>query len=543
MTDRHAGSEARRLTAALFIVAALLASTPALLAQGADDVDGVDLAPVTLDGRQLFRVPAVAATRAVDRAAAISDRIAQVAADPAVSPDDVRVIDEDGLLVLQAGDVRLLAVTEQDGKLVGTSPAVIARFVQGQIASGIRSFREERSPRALLEAAGRALAATIVFLVLLWLASRGVRWLESRAASAFQARIEHLPDQTLRIVRSQRFDSLIVPAMRLLRFALWLLLTVPFVHYTFNLFPWTRPISANLRSILLGPVETMSLGLVQFIPSFVFLVVLFVVVRIVLRITRASFEAIEQGTLTVRNFDPEWAQPTFRIARMLIVAFAVIVGYPYLPGSGSEAFKGVSLFLGVVFSLASSSALANIIAGYSLTYRRAFRVGDVIRIGDDFGTVMIIRLQVTHVRTMKNEEIIIPNSTVLTSNVVNYSRLAAERGLILHAEVGIGYETPWRQVHAMLLEAAARTEGLKREPPPFVFQKRLGDFAVTYEVNVYCDAPGRQAELYSRLHQNILDVFNEHGVQIMTPAYEGDPPEPKVVAKSDWFRAPARESE
>jgi len=226
--------------------------------------------------------------------------------------------------------------------------------------------------------------------------------------------------------------------------------------------------------------------------------------------------------------------------RIAIVAFALVVAYPYIPGSRSAAFQSISIFLGVMFSIGSSSFIANIIAGYSMTYRRAFRVGDRIQVGEVFGDVSEIRLQVTHVRSVKNEEIVVPNSGLLNINVVNYSALARTRGLILHTTVGIGYETPWRQVEAMLLLAAERTPGLLREPAPFVLQKSLGDFCVVYEINVYCDVPAEMATLYSRLHQNILDVFNEYGVQIMTPAYEGDPGQPKVVPKDQWWTAPAR---
>jgi small-conductance mechanosensitive channel len=228
------------------------------------------------------------------------------------------------------------------------------------------------------------------------------------------------------------------------------------------------------------------------------------------------------------------------MVRVLVVAFAIVVGYPYLPGSQSEAFKGVSILLGIMFSLGSSTAIANIIAGYSLTYRRAYRIGDRVKIGDVVGDVAEMRLQVTHLRSPKNEEIVIPNSTIMNSHVINYSSLAAQHGLILHTTVGIGYETPWRQVEAMLIEAAGRTPGLLRKPPPFVLQKSLGDFAVTYEINVYTDQPQAGPRLYAALHRSILDVFNEYGVQIMTPAYEGDPEQAKLVPKDKWFELPAR---
>jgi small-conductance mechanosensitive channel len=216
------------------------------------------------------------------------------------------------------------------------------------------------------------------------------------------------------------------------------------------------------------------------------------------------------------------------------------VAYPYVPGSGSDAFKGISIFIGVVLSLGSTSAIANIVAGYMMTYRRAFRIGDRVKIGAAVGDVVETRLQVTRLRTVKNEEVIVPNSTILNNEVVNYSSLARNEGLILHPTVGIGYETPWRQVEAMLLEAAGRTRGLMADPPPFVRQASLGDFAITYELNVHCDDPQAMNALYTELHRNILDVFNEFGVQIMTPAYEGDPEQPKLVPKERWFAAPAQ---
>jgi small-conductance mechanosensitive channel len=220
-----------------------------------------------------------------------------------------------------------------------------------------------------------------------------------------------------------------------------------------------------------------------------------------------------------------------------------VVAYPYIPGSSSEAFKGVSIFLGLVVSLGSSSVIANLMAGYTMIYRRAFKIGDRITVDNLTGDVIERRLMVTHLRTIKNEEIVVPNSTIINSNIINYSTLARSRGLILHTPVGIGYETPWRQVEAMLKLAAERTSGLVREPAPFVLQKSLGDFAITYELNAYCDNPHAMAQLYTAMHQNILDVFNEHGVQIMTPAYEGDPEKPKVVPKDQWYQAPATPAE
>jgi small-conductance mechanosensitive channel len=318
-----------------------------------------------------------------------------------------------------------------------------------------------------------------------------------------------------------------------------LAIVIVYVGFVLAQLPWTRGVSRDLTGFALRPLQVIGAGIVAQIPSLVFLAVLFFVVRLALRVIRLFFDAVEHDRVKLANFDAEWAQPTYKIVRIVVVAFGLIVAYPYIPGSGSAAFQGVSLFIGIVFSLGSSAAISNIIAGYMLTYRRAFKMGDRIKVGDAVGDVIEMRLQVTHLRSVKNEEIIIPNSQIMSGEVLNYSSLARAQGLILHTQVGIGYETPWRQVEAMLLLAAERTPGLSGEPRPFVLEKALGDFAVVYELNVYCSNVQAMARLYAELHRSILDVFNEYGVQIMTPAYEGDPAEPKVVAPKDWYTTPA----
>jgi small-conductance mechanosensitive channel len=317
--------------------------------------------------------------------------------------------------------------------------------------------------------------------------------------------------------------------LRAVHFLAGLVLVFACLNYSLSLFPWTRPVARRGTALLIDPLTTMGTGLVDALPGLAFIAILVIVSRYVLRLTRLFFSGIANGTIQPAGFDRDWAWPSYRLLRFAVIAFALAIAYPYIPGSDSEAFKGVSIFLGLLVSIGAASMVANNLAGYALIYRRAFKVGDRIKVGDVVGDVLAMRQQVTQLRTPKNEEVTIPSSTMLNSHVINYSSLAREKGLILHTTVGIGYETPWRQVEAMLIEAASRAEGLLREPPPFVLQKSLGDFCVTYEINAYCDRPQEMAKLYTALHRNILDVFNEHGVQIMTPAYEGDPEQPKVV--------------
>ena len=303
--------------------------------------------------------------------------------------------------------------------------------------------------------------------------------------------------------------------------------------------PWTRAIGSRLFDYVLAPLQAMGLGLAGSVPDVIVLLIVFFVTRYVLRLASLFFGAVGRGAVAVSGFRPDWANPTYKLVWIGVVVFALVVAYPYIPGSGTQAFKGLSIFLGVLFSLGSSSTISNVIAGYTMIYRRAFNVGDRVKIGDTTGDVTERRVQATYLRTPKNEEVIIPNSTIVNSEIVNYSSLARSIGLILHTTVGVGYETPWRQVEAALLMAAARTPQIIKERPAFVLQKALEVFSVTYELNVYCDNAQSMSGVYTELHRNILDVFNEYGIQIMTPTYEGDPQTPKVVPKARWFEAPA----
>jgi small-conductance mechanosensitive channel len=313
-----------------------------------------------------------------------------------------------------------------------------------------------------------------------------------------------------------------------------------YLNLVLGLYPWTKALARRLLAVFLDPLNTMGTAVLDTLPNLAFLAILIVVTRYGLKGVRLFFVGIDHGTVTLAGFEREWAMPTYRIIRLLGIAFALVVAYPYIPGSQSDAFKGISIFLGVIFSLGSSSFIGNMIAGYTMTYRRAYKLGDHIRVNDIEGDVVEMRLLVTHLRTVKNEEIVVPNSVILNSHVINYTTLARSHGLILHTTVGIGYEVPWRQVEAILRMAAERTPGLLNKPQPFVLQKSLDDFAVTYELNAYTDNPQATPQLYTALHQNILDLFNEHGVQIMTPAYQGDPDAPKMVPKDQWFAAPAK---
>ena len=500
----------------------------------------IPTAPVELDGAVLFSVRGASALPAAARARLIRDRIEAVAADPTISVDSLRVVDSEGLIKVLAGDRMIMGIVEADASLEQLSRAELAGLYRQRIQQAIADHRAARSGAALRRAGINTLLGTLLlaagFVAVVWLWRR----LDALATRRLQSHIHSVGIQSFEVMRADRIWSVLQAGLHGLRTVVLLASALVFVGYVLAQWPWTRGLSRDIVGFALAPLEVLARGLVANIPRLMFLAVLFYVVRLVLRLIRLFFEAVGSGTVTLKGFDADWATPTYKIVRVAIIAFGLIVAYPYVPGSESEAFKGVSLFIGIVFSLGSSSAIANIIAGYMMTYRRAFKIGDRVKIGDSVGDVIETRLQVTHLRSVKNEEIVIPNSQILGNDVINFSSLAKTQGLILHTEVGIGYETPWRQVEAMLLTAAERCAPPSGEPPrAFVLLKKLGDFAVTYELNMYCTDIKSMVALYSSMHRHILDVFNEFGVQIMTPAYEGDPAEPKVVPPEDWYAAPA----
>ena len=507
------------------------------------ELDGIQIntAPVKVDGKTLFSVRGSPSVPAEQRAASISKRIERAAANASVSSDSVKIIARGDKAMIYAGEEVIMNVYDADAAVEGSTRTLLAEIIQQKVKAAIDSFRYERSGPALKTKLINALVATAILVVLmiglLWLIRRIRTILEKR----IQSKISSVENISFRLIRSQQLWKAYFLFFKAFRIVVIILLIAGFFQYVLGQFPWTNKVATYTLGLFLDPVIKLGKGLLGFLPSLAFLIVIYLVTRYLLKLTKLLFAGIQEGGISMAKFDPDWAMPTFKILRLVIIIFALVIAYPYIPGSNTSAFKGISVFLGVLLSLGSSSFIANIIAGYSMTYRGAFKKGDRIQVGDVIGFVEEQKLMVTRVRTHKNEDVVIPNSTMLSSNIVNYSKRAKDIGLILHTTVGIGYETPWRQVDAMLKLAADRTEGLLKEPPPFVIKQSLGDFAVNYEINAYCDDASKLPVLYTLLHQNILDVFNENNVQIMTPAYEGDPETPKVVPKEQWYAPLANE--
>ena len=293
-------------------------------------------------------------------------------------------------------------------------------------------------------------------------------------------------------------------------------------------FAHTRPFAQLVLTYVSQPLLDVIYGFVGYFPSLITLVIIYYVTRYLIRGLRLFMENIEAGTIELRNFEPHWVKPTFNIARAVIIAIAIVFAYPYIPGSDSQAFQGITILAGIMVSLGSNAVVSNMMAGLFVIYRRSTNIGDRIMVGDQIGDVVEIKMMETLIKSVKNEMVSIPNAQLLNSEVVNYSRKIDGRGLLVHTTVGIGYEEPQNKVEAMLIEAARRTRDLKKSPAPFVLWANLADYAINYQINAFTTRGSSLPRILSDLHRNIVDVFNENGVQIMTPSYMADPEKPKV---------------
>ena len=337
-----------------------------------------------------------------------------------------------------------------------------------------------------------------------------------------ETRIPSLRIQNLELLRAFRLTDILIRLVKLIRWAVVLFVLYIYFPLVFSFFPWTKPLGENLFKYLFSAFEQVLQGLVDYLPNLFVIAMIILFTYYIIGFVKLIFREIERGDISFPGFYQEWAAPTYKLSFFLILALAMIVAFPYLPGSGSPAFQGVSLFLGLLLSLGSTAAVANIVGGVILIYTRAFEVGDRVQIGDAVGDIVAKALLVTRLRTPKNMVITMPNSTVLSSNVVNFSASVREPDtppLILHSTVTLGYDVPWRKVHQVLNEAALATDYILHEPAPFILQTSLDDFYVSYELNAYTNHPLSMADIYSQLHQNIQDKCNEADIEILSPHY------------------------
>jgi small-conductance mechanosensitive channel len=487
-----------------------------------------------------FRAP-VLGVPVEERAQTAADRIRTLLA----APGEHRVTTEQipqGVLVKIDGAIAL-AITHEDAEGLGEAAEVAkAADAARALERVIAEMKEAHDPRALLANAGWAGAATVIWLAALWLLQRVMRGGGRRLLRYADAKGEALRAAGAEIVQRERVIAMISGALRVVFWMLALLFTYQWLGYVLSRFPLTRPWGERFASFLIETLGDMLSAIADSIPGLMVAVLIFVIARAASNLLRNFFDGVQAGRLSFTWIDADSARATRRLVSIAVWLFAIAMAYPYIPGAQTDAFKGLSVLLGLMVSVGASGIVGQAASGLILMYTRTYRPGEYVRVNEHEGTVVALGLFTTRIRTGLGEELTLPNSVVFGTVTRNYSRAVKGAGFIVDTTVTIGYDAPWRQVQAMLIEAAGRTQGVLSDPPPRVFQTALSDFYVDYRL--VCQAvpsePRPRAQVLSALHANVLDVFNEHGVQIMSPHYLADPADAKVVPPAKWYAAPAK---
>ena len=475
--------------------------------------------PVTLDGETVFHIyTSLGPYSPEERAETGRERILRLAEDPLFDEGLFTIETQDGkATVYYRGDL-MSVVTPEEAAVKGTTPEDLAEQRIDLVEKAIERYRSRRLPASLLWAVVEFVVSTVFLLVLLVGTTRLHRRLIARVQARRVASVTSRVEKG-RIALVERLSGFQLQAMRLLRPVVIVLLVAVYLQAVFLFFPLTRSFAWGILDYALDPLSSLWHGLLSNVGNFAFILVVLALTTGLLRALRWLANEAEQGTISLPGVSPEWARPMHRLARLLVIGAVAVVIYPYIPGSSTAAFKGIGILAGALFTVGASSAAGNFVGGVALMFSGAFRIGDRVTIGEISGDVVETGVLITRIRTPKNETVSVPNSSLLNGRVVNYSAMAHQGRLILHTTVTIGYDAPWRKVHELLVQAALRTSAIEAEPAPFVVQKQLNDFFVTYEINACTRNANAMLNTYGELHQNIQDLFNEAGVEIMSPHY------------------------
>lgn len=380
-----------------------------------------------------------------------------------------------------------------------------------------------------IEAGVWTLAFVVFVVVILWLHRR----IRRRTLLFVKRYLKDVENATAKSVQAEAIAALIRYGLNFVLLVIFFLGIYYYLSFVLLAFAETRYFAQLLLTYLTQPVLQIFKGILSYLPNLIMLGLITWVTLYIIKGMRVFFDAVEAGSFEIGDFERHWVNPTFNIARVVVILIALVFAVPYIPGSDSAAFQGLTILVGAMLSLGANSVVSNMLAGLFVIYRRSTSIGDRIQIGEHVGDVIQIKLMETHLKSIKNELISIPNAQLMNSDVINFSKKIDGSGLLLHTTVGIGYEEPPAKIEAMLIEAVSRTKGLKAKPEPFVLWTSLADYAINYQVNAFTTRGSSIPRIKSDLHRNIVAVFNENKVQIMTPSYVADPPDPKI-ADDDW---------
>ncbi len=461
----------------------------------------------------------IGASTPKERAINISRKIEKLYEDDFLKTDSILVLKSENTYDIVYGEIIIMSISESDAIWYDKSMHELAQSLKENIKNSIVEAKNENSWLRIIARIGLVLLVIGIAWGLIWLIDKGYSRFLLFINSKKDKWLKDLSYNDYTFLTAEQEIQVILFFVKIFRWFVYAILLYISLPIIFSIFPFSRDWAEALFQLIWSPFKGVLNAIWEYLPNLFSILVIYFVMKYVIRFVSYVFHEIEAEKLKISGFHADWAMPTYSIVKFLLYAFMFVLIFPYLPGSDSNIFKGVSVFIGVLFSLGSSSAITNMVAGLVITYMRPFKIGDRIKIGDVTGDVVEKTLLVTRLRTIKNEIITIPNSSVLNGNTTNYSVEAMEKGLIIHTTVTIGYDVPWKNMHKALIDSALRTDLILDEPKPFVLQTSLDDFYVSYQINAYTKEAGKQALIYSNLHQNIQDVCNEMGIEILSPHY------------------------
>ena len=477
--------------------------------------------PVVLNKDTLFYVMnKFGSLSAQERAARTSSLLQKMEENLTMVPDSIKIHPDGENAQLTLNDDVIVSVSKADADSLATYVNDLAKTYRSTIVNSIKQYKSQNDITELLTRGGLGLLILVLLGTAIFLLNKYSNRIRNFFTKYLSTRLNGIKIKDYELVSKSGELMFLRRIFNIVKYIFILLIVYLTLPLIFRLFPWTKGWSDLLLNFILNPLRQILDKTIKFIPDLISIIVIYFVFHYINKLIKFLATEIETGKLTINGFFPDWAKPTYNIVRFVLYAFMLVVIWPFIPGSGSDIFKGVSVFLGLLISLGSSTAIGNIVAGLVITYMRPFRLGDRVRIGDVTGDVIEKAFLVTRLKTIKNEIVTIPNSAILNGNTLNYNVLAANEGLIVHTTVTIGYDNPWHTVHELLVQAAMETEGIDKDKKPFVLQTSLDDWYVSYQVNAYTKEPNRMAQIYSNLHQNIQDNFNKAGVEIMSPHYQ-----------------------
>jgi len=475
--------------------------------------------PVILGYDTLFVIYArIGSFTVAQRTESISDKILQIAEKHDYDSNKLVTRISDRIEVVYENTI-IITITEEDAVWNESSREILAGEYINIINKAVFKYKDDTSLTSWLIRIGKVLVIIIVLFGVLKGLSVLFKLIDKKILSFKDIFFKGFRIKSYELWDSDKQVKAVLFFSKIIKWFLGLLLVYFALLMLFSVFPGTRYIADTLLDYIIKPFMAILSGFVDFIPNLFAILVIIVVTKYLVKFVLFLAGEIEKGKLTISGFYPDWAKPTANIVRFILYALMFVAIFPYLPGSDSPIFQGVSVFIGLLISLGSTSAVANAVAGIVITYMRPFKVGDRVKIGEVTGDVIEKSILVTRMRTTKNEDISIPNASILTGHTINYSTSSDTLGLILYTTVTIGYDVPWQKVQELLINAALDTEGIDKTKKPFVLQTSLDDFYVSYQINAYTSLPNQMAMIYSGLHQQIQDKFNDGGVEIMSPHY------------------------